>query len=1471
VVRRWGFLLLLFCGGAVADDAADLKRKAYRQFALGKVEEGRKSISLFLDLYPKHADAAEVALASALSSDLSDDQIGRRIEWLEWIMKEFPKTPLAKRAEDLRDEAVEVQEERAPSGSSIERHQRPGKWIKAERKGGGHSVFRIFRFKPGPLLAALLKMPFDKVAPEAMLGADFKTFRTYLATVKVEFEGDGYSYIKSDFRRPGVYVIEERTSYGRRKSHLVNVQPPNIYLKALGKELVGYCKVSARLFVKSKKGVAHHDVEGLFRVPFPDAGWTFFRYGASLDAFFLRPDSDPAHARVHIATDRPIYRPGHQVRFRAIMRGWKGGAVSLREGGGGKVKVEVRDPQGRVMQSRIVEWSAFGTLTGSFLLGPEPPLGLYTVMAHVPRPEEEGDWLDWEGGEPPQVWFRGFQVKAYRKPDMKVVVRFPATGKDKEKLKARIEADYFFGGAVAGAEVDWYVTRTWQAENFGGDVTTPDPPYGAPDDWWRLLYADEPDDGLWESGAVAEGSGVTNKDGVLEIEFAPEEEGSFVVHAEVRDATNLTAFGEGTVRTGSTLRVRVGADRMWYSPGDAANVTVRVVDADGAPVTGRDVELVAFLEPAEEGWQGWESFFSKKLVTGARGLATCKVPLKEGGTLRLRARAKDDAGRLAVFRAHCAVAGHRLDWVSPDVYPERLVYRPGEKVRLLLRGVKGEQVIFTLEGERFFDVRMVTFDQADMVIELEAKADWAPAVVAKAVWLRNDGCSSEGTEFFVYPAKSRLQVNLATDRAAYGPGQKARVTIRTGEPAEVELAIVDQAVFELKKDMTPHLQSFFWPLREPNPDVDGSFDGIWDNWGSYRSGNPGILDEDSEVPLFGGQADEGPWDEEESAPRTRRRFADTAFWSGTVRTDADGVATIDLDVPDTLTRWRVIARAVAGADRFGIARSEMLTRKAVVARIAAPRFFVEGDSARIGVVVKNGLDSAQEFRVTLDGFGEAQTARIEKDGMRRFDFEVLAERAGELVLRAEARSAAGSDAVERKLPVLSRRVVVREPRSARVEGEWKQVFDSPVVGALEILATGSYGAAVKEALPYLAGYPYGCVEQTMSRFLPAVVAAGALRRAGLRNPGLEAELPRMVDAGLQKLYGFQHDDGGWGWWNDDDTDGWMTAYVVFGLATARQAGIAVDERTLQRGVEALLEMKDPTPFSAYARALAGEKPKKWPVARNENDRACLVLGGRKGVKLQAEVPKKGGSAAVRRVSLVLRALVAADPKDGRIGPLVNWLLAQRRGGAWYSTLDSAYAVLALSSLPLGARVPDAAVTLNGKAVALRDGRATVPLDGRGELVVRGKLFCSTVLRYRGEPRAQPSPDFSLSARFERQVGGKWVAVGDGDAVRVGERLRLSATLDVKTDLRYVMLTLPLPAGMEAREPDEDRDAWWGDFAIRDDRVEVALAEATAQKWIIHIPVYATVPGRFFVRGPSAFAMYDPDRMVRGPSTTLTIR
>ena len=123
--------------------------------------------------------------------------------------------------------------------------------------------------------------------------------------------------------------------------------------------------------------------------------------------------------------------------------------------------------------------------------------------------------------------------------------------------------------------------------------------------------------------------------------------------------------------------------------------------------------------------------------------------------------------------------------------------------------------------------------------------------------------------------------------------------------------------------------------------------------------------------------------------------------------------------------------------------------------------------------------------------------------------------------------------------------------------------------SLKLTTSPSLAAGLIDSLNYLTGYPYGCVEQTMSRFLPDVLVKQTLDKLQIKNDKLQVELPKQVEDSLTRLYNFQHGDGGWGWWEDDDSQPYETAYVIYGLAQAKKAGYKVDDKVIQRATDYL--------------------------------------------------------------------------------------------------------------------------------------------------------------------------------------------------------------------------------------------------------------------------------------------------------------
>jgi uncharacterized protein YfaS (alpha-2-macroglobulin family) len=352
---------------------------------------------------------------------------------------------------------------------------------------------------------------------------------------------------------------------------------------------------------------------------------------------------------------------------------------------------------------------------------------------------------------------------------------------------------------------------------------------------------------------------------------------------------------------------------------------------------------------------------------------------------------------------------------------------------------------------------------------------------------------------------------------------------------------------------------------------------------------------------------------EEPAVQVRSDFRSTILWMPDVTTDANGAALLKVKYPDSLTTWFATARVATAANQFGMGTTSTRTKQPLIVRLQAPRFFVVGDQVTISGVINNNTDQPMQVapslvadRLTITGMvidgkvvkGEQRAIEVKAGSEARVDWLVAVTEAGEAKLRVEARGDKYADAMGKTVRVYEHGVEKFVSRSGKMRGDSVAIkldipkARRPETTGLSVQIAPSMATTMLDALPYLIDYPYGCTEQTMSRFLPAAITAKTLRDLGMKPEvamervfgGIEPEtalathpkgqrdlkeLDRITRESLDRLYNFQHADGGWGWWKDGDSDHYMTAYVLWGLTLARQAGIDVKKDVAERAANYL--------------------------------------------------------------------------------------------------------------------------------------------------------------------------------------------------------------------------------------------------------------------------------------------------------------
>ena len=388
-------------------------------------------------------------------------------------------------------------------------------------------------------------------------------------------------------------------------------------------------------------------------------------------------------------------------------------------------------------------------------------------------------------------------------------------------------------------------------------------------------------------------------------------------------------------------------------------------------------------------------------------------------------------------------------------------------------------------------------------------------------------------------------------------------------------------------------------------------------------------------------------------PTVRTEFADTAFWAGSLTTDSNGMVEVEFDMPENLTTWRVKAWAMGHGTKVGEGAVDVVTTKNLVLRLQAPRFFVEKDIVTLSANIHNYLDSTKQVRAVLELDGEAlqvidgktQNVSIDPHGEARIDWQVRAVREGEAVIRMKALTDEESDAMEMAFPVYVHGMLKMESFSGviRPEGDRASIVlrvpRERRIGQtrLEVRYSPTLAGAMVDALPYMVSYPYGCTEQTLNRFLPTVITQRILKDSGFDLASIrekqtnlnaqeigddreratqwkhwkldpvfdEAEVEKMVKAGVNRLVSMQNSDGGWGWFSGYHERSYphTTATIVRGLQVAKANGAAIVPGAIERGLKWLRNHQDEQ-VSRLRKRLTDKHPRK---SRADNMDAVIFM------------------------------------------------------------------------------------------------------------------------------------------------------------------------------------------------------------------------------------------------------------------------
>lgn len=1045
--------------------------------------------------------------------------------------------------------------------------------------------------------------------------------------------------------------------------------------------------------------------------------------------------AEPARELVgYVYTDKPIYRPGHTVHIKGVLR-WRE-EDALRPFDAGEVELSVSDVNDKVLVRRRLPVDAFGSVHTSFDIPATAALGVTAIRIASGDVHATG----------------AFEVQEYRKPEFEVIVspaaRFVVQGQD---AVATVQARYYFGQPVANALVRYVVNQ----QPYYSPLRWDDGFEGGESSYW--YGGDQRHEGELRLDAQGRGE--------IRVPLGLDQNGrdySARIEAQVTDASSREVPGNTIVHaTFGRFMVTARTTTYVFGPGDRVDVSLRALDYAGAGQSGVPLELTLeritypggyYAEPTAT------AVGTTTATTDVQGSATASFTLpNQSGSYRIRAAARVD-GRTVADEAWAWVPGGGDTSASAtgDQYLELLAdkrsYRPGETARLMVRGASvSGPVLVTKEGQHVSWYQVLRPTAAD-AIEVPIHPGDAGDVQVNIAYLR-DGRLYRAERRISVPATDRtLQITLTADQAVSRPRQPGTFAVQVadaaGNPveAQVSLGVVDEAVYGVKADDTPDPVRFFY--RREYSQVSTTFSREY-----YFTGYSG-----SDALQLAGRRRRRPHTladfkgDRAAQPEVRKDFPDSIYWVADLVTDPQGRGRIAVTYPDALTTWRLTARAITKDTRAGSSVARTTTTKDLIVRVITPRFLTEGDEVVVPTIVHNYRDDTRQAAVEiaargLEPIGDAGPHRtdgpIEPGAERRDDWRYAARTSGTAVVTASARTESDTDAVELPIPVLPYGLRREDGRSGSMSGPAADTAEltipstaNPAGRIVTVSLAPSLAGSVLSALDFLTSYPYGCTEQTLSSFLPNVLVTRTLTQLKLVPTERLSALDRQVSDGLRRLADFQHDDGGWGWWKTDQNHPFMTAYAVFGLVEARDAGYKVDEWRIANGVRALAAMYAEYPraepdlkaYMAYvlARVADPAEPVRWyrngeqseyrhDAARDElwsargrmsaYGRALLLLtldavkdarGDELADALAGEAQTRGElswwpsardpllfdsvDTSVEATSMAVQALARRDSRSPVLERAVRWMLLNRTGGYWGTTKQTAMAIYGLLDL-----------------------------------------------------------------------------------------------------------------------------------------------------------------------------------------------
>lgn len=906
---------------------------------------------------------------------------------------------------------------------------------------------------------------------------------------------------------------------------------------------------------------------------------------------------------MQVITDRPLYKPGDEVRIKVFARQWDHESLKLLDPDERELMVEVKNYRGdKVLESTKVTLSDFSTGELRFRLPASAATGDYNISVS----NKHGYTLGKS---------EAFKVEEYRLPPFEVKLHSPKDAYQVDELVPILgQVAYHFGGGLKDAS--GLLNATFQASRYQPST----PKYqsytfgenSAALGWWAVPSSDRGATAFLRSNVKTDANGqlseaiklprkVITTHGHVTIEAGFDDDSGKTIASRIAVTVHPTEFYLG-------LRTRTWS----YAPEEDLGAKVIALNPQEQTLKGRNVKLTLLHRTYHTvRRRGAGNYFHYDTTTQDKEIASCEFktsgddagcPLKptSAGYYVVRAEASDKHGRKVIASLARYVTGPeyigwwRQDHDRIDLIPDQPKYQLGDTLKVLVKSPYDKaRALITLErhGLLFREERELVGGAQILEFPVDRQA-YVPGFYLSVVLLK--GRTSEKLEngvdlgkpsfkmglikIDVKDPQTRISIATKVGKKEYKPGEtvvgKLQVKDRKGKgvEAEVALAVVDEALLQLVADYRQKYEVHDTFYKTPPLDV-STAETLVHLIGRRHYGKKGAT-------AGGGGG--------EAASKLRQLFKAVAHWEPAILTDANGNASYSFKAPDNLTGWRIIAVAVDRNQRFGTDdATRFKVNKDLMLESALPNFITEGDELNARFVVHNRTQGnlkvdvdlkAQGLTVQGDGHTSVQ---VGKDDKTVVQFPLKAERGDKATVEIRAEGGGDEDGMRLFLPIAKfLSLETFATYGSTTEGRIEEALEIPPgirtdVGGVDFLVSSSVLSHLDDTFKYVFNYPYGCWEQRLTRALMYRNNLELTAYLGKDARIPEKQAQQFIAEILDEASRFQTPRGGFAYWKPKNelADPYLSAYTALGFQWLSSSGFKADstvQKKLNRYLHGLL-------------------------------------------------------------------------------------------------------------------------------------------------------------------------------------------------------------------------------------------------------------------------------------------------------------